>query len=369
MKILFLGDYSNLHACLAQKISSLGHDVTVVSDRGGHMKTRADINLARGNGIKGAIKYITDIISAMPKLRGYDVVQIINPHFLKLRPGKIKWIFDYIRRNNRSVFLTLCGNDYFFVKACADARLFRYSEFRIGSALAPLPAVEPMREKGWLEPATEKYNRYFYAHIDGAMSVLPEYDLVARPLLGDKVAYTGIPVDLSQLHFSSMHIDGPVKILVGMRPNMEIQKGTARLLEICRELEHEMPGKVNVESVKGLSLDDYLKRVADSHIVIDQLYAYSPATNALQTMALGRVAATGAEPEYYQFINEPQLRPLIPLSPLDHDLKATLRSYILDPGRLKAMGAEGRKIVERENDVRIVAQRFLNHWIRTLNRL
>ncbi len=368
MRILFLGDYSNLHACLAREVRRLGHEVTVVSDRGGHMQTEADIFLARSPGFKGAIKYITDILRALPLLKNYDVVQLINPHFLRLKPSKIRLIFDYIRRHNRSVFLTLCGNDYFFVKACADAKMFRFSEFRIGDRPAPLPLTEPMREKGWLLPETARYNNYLYENIDGAMSVLPEYDMVGRALLGDKVAYTGIPVDLTQLHPTPLKIDGKVRILVGMRPGMEIQKGTAKLLEICREIEKEMPDRVAVEVVKGLSLHDYLNKIRESHIVIDQLYAYSPATNALQTMALGRVAATGAEPEYYQRINEPVIRPLIPLSPLDDDIKGTLISYITDPEGLSVMAEQGRRIVERENSSDIVARRFINHWIRTLNR-
>ncbi|MCM1296978.1 MAG: glycosyltransferase family 1 protein, partial [Muribaculaceae bacterium] len=324
MKILFLGDYSNLHACLSKQLRTMGHEVTVVSDGGGHMLTHADFYIDRQPGKRGALSYAMRLLQLLPRLKGYDVVQLINPHFLKLRPGKIKWFFDFVRRNNRSVFLTLCGNDYYFVKACVDSPIFRFSEFRIGDKPAPLSVSEPARESGWIEPATHDFNTYLYKHIDGAMSVLPEYDMVARPLLGDKVFYTGLPIDLSTLDYTPINIGRKVRILVGMRPRMEIQKGTALLLDLCRSIERDYPEEVEVVNVKGLSLKDYLQCIRDSHIVIDQLYAYSPATNALQTMALGRVAATGAQPEYYTIINEPVRRPLIPLSPLDPDIKKTI---------------------------------------------
>lgn len=98
-----------------------------------------------------------------------------------------------------------------------------------------------------------------------------------------------------------------------------------------------------------------------SHIVLDQLYSYSPGTNGFQAMALGRVAGTGAQPEFYEYIGETQSRPIFTLSPLE-DTETRLRELILNPEKMPAMGAEGRRIVEKDNDVAIVADRFLNHW-------
>lgn len=39
MKILFVGDYSGVHANLAAELRRRGHKVTVVSDGGLHMQT------------------------------------------------------------------------------------------------------------------------------------------------------------------------------------------------------------------------------------------------------------------------------------------------------------------------------------------
>ena len=47
MKILFIGDYSNLHACLAKEIRRKGHQAVVMSDRCGHMQTETDIFIDR----------------------------------------------------------------------------------------------------------------------------------------------------------------------------------------------------------------------------------------------------------------------------------------------------------------------------------
>lgn len=369
MKILMLGDYSNLHACLAKELRRLGHEVTLVSDRGGHMKTESDKMLRRRAGLLGGARYLYRIMALLPSWSGYDVVQLINPGFLKLKPGKLRTIYDILRKNNRSVFLTLCGNDHFFVKDCVDTDLFRFSEFRIGKEKSPLVKCDPSRESGWLIPGHAAYTRHLYDTVDGAMSVLPEYDMSARLHMDpDKIVFTNLPVEIESLNFTEMDTDGKTRILIGMRGGMEIQKGTARMVDICKDLEKEMPEMLEVKTVKDLSLTEYLDELRKSHIVIDQLYSYSPATNALQTMALGRVTASGAQPEYYEYINEDS-RPIFCLSPLEdgNEIKERLRSLVLDKEGLKRMAHEGRILVERHNDVRDIAPLFTASWERILN--
>lgn len=359
-----LGDYSNLHACLAKELRKRGHEVTLVSDRGGYMKTDADVELRRRPGILGSFAYLYHVMAALPSWAGYDVVQLINPQFLSLKPGKLKIIFDILKKNNKSVFLTLCGNDHFFVKDCVDSDLFRFSEFRIGKEKAPLVLCDPNREAGWLIAGHADYTQHLYDNIDGAMSTLPEYDMSAkRHMNPEKLFFTNLPISLDSLEFSPMNFDGPVRVLIGMRGGMEIQKGTAKMLDICKDLEKEMAGQFEVRVVKNLPLDDYLNELRNSHIVIDQLYSYSPGMNALQTMALGRITASGGQPEYYEYIGE-NTQPIFCLTPLEdaETIKNRLKELILDTDRLKSMSEEGRRLVERHNDVGKVASLFEEHW-------
>ncbi|MCM1369399.1 MAG: hypothetical protein NC204_03405 [Candidatus Amulumruptor caecigallinarius] len=370
MKILMLGDYSNLHACLAKELRKRGHEITVVSDKGVYMRTQADVELLREPGLFGAARYLCRILSLLPSWRGFDVVQLINPHFLCLRPHKIRMVFDYLKKHNRSVFLTLCSNDHFFVKDCVESDLFRFSEFRIGKRPTQLAIESPVSETGWLIPSSTALNRHVYERIDGAMSVLPEYDMSARRHMDHaKLAFTNLPVELEALSYSPLETDGKVRILVGMRGKMEVQKGTAKLLELCRQVERELPGKCEVKCVKNLSLSAYLDELRRSHIVIDQLYSYSPATNALQTMALGRISASGGQPEYYEYVAE-TTRPVFCLSPLEDDytIKQRLKELILDRERMARMSVEGRRLVEKHNDVRNVASIFEAHWQKMINR-
>lgn len=362
MRILFLGDYSNLHACLATELKRRGHDVTIISDGGTYMQTEKDFCLSRKPGIIGGFKYLYELFSLLPHMKGYDVVQLINPNFLGLRPGKLRYFFNILKKNNGNIFLTLAGNDYFFVNACLNTDMFEFSEFRVGNELTEF---EKTTHHGhlWTTPELRDYNSYVYDNIDGAMSVLPEYDMAARPLLGDRLAFTNLPIDLSGIEYApSEYPDDKVNIFIGMRGGMEIQKGTAKLLNISRELERKFPELFKVTCVRNLSLKDYLNEMKKANIVLDQLYSYSPGTNALQAMAMGKVAGTGAMPEYYQYLGE-RNRPVFRLSPLEEaEIADKILYYAQNRELMAEAGLQSRALVEQYNDLQIVADKFESHW-------
>lgn len=366
MKILFLGDYSNLHATLSAELKKRGHQVTLVSDRGGSMLTDADVYLSRKPGLYGAVAYAGAVLAQLPRWRGFDVVQIINPHFLNLRPSKIRKIFDYLRRNNGSIFLTLAGNDHTFVDACMNSDMFRFSEFRVGSRLTEYETTIA-EGRGWLAPELKDLDDHIYGHINGAMSVLPEYDMAARSKLGGRLLFTNLPVDVKAIPWKPLEINGPVRLFIGLKDGREVQKGTDILLGMAKRLETRYPGKCIVTEARNLSLKDYLAGMSESHIVLDQLYSYSPATNALQAMAMGKVVGSGAQPEYYSYLDisdEDSGHPIIPLSPLMtmEEWEERFALFMEHPESLRERGVRSRQLVETHNDVRTIAPLFENQW-------
>ena len=71
MKILLLGDYSNLHWTLAEGLRKLGHQVCVVSDGDFWKSYKRDINVKRESYTKlGGIKFMLKILSLLPRFRG-----------------------------------------------------------------------------------------------------------------------------------------------------------------------------------------------------------------------------------------------------------------------------------------------------------
>lgn len=366
MKILFVGDYSKLHATLAETLSRRGHEVTVLSDGCSHMGVACDIFLKRRPGFLGSLRYIAEIAATLPRLRGYDVVQLVNPHFLNLRPEKLRPIFRRLKRDNGSIFLSLAGNDSLFVRKCLDGHTFRFSEFRVGDRPTEFAARYPERERGYLLPEVVSYCDWFYDNIDGGMAVLPEYYMAAREVLGERLCHTNLPADLRELPQSEFRIEGKVKLLVGMRSGYVVSKGTDTLLALARNVESRLPDIVETVNVRDLPWAEYRKVLTQCHINLDQLYSYSPAMNALSSMALGRIAASGAQPEYYDIIGEKDLHPVFSLSPLEEDMEERLCRLLTDPARMEAMARDSRRLVERHNSVEIVADRYESHWNKLL---
>ena len=80
-------------------------------------------------------------------------------------------------------------------------------------------------------------------------------------------------------------------------------------------------------------------------------------------MALGKIAASGGQPEFYEYIGENE-QPVFCLSPLEDDetIKNRLKELILNPDRMRKMSEQGRRLVEKHNDVRKIATLFEKHW-------
>ena len=111
MKILLLGEYSNVHWTLAQALRQLGHEVTVVSNGDEWKAYPADVSLIRKPGRWGRMAYLFKVLRLLPKLRDYDVVQLINPvHFIDLKAERL----DEVQRRPR------CGTS-----ACDISRILR----------------------------------------------------------------------------------------------------------------------------------------------------------------------------------------------------------------------------------------------------
>lgn len=132
MRILLLGEYSNVHATLAEGLRALGHQVTVASNGDFWKNYPRDIDLARKTTRWGGIMLLLKVLSLLPKWRGYDVVQLINPMFLELKAERILHIYNYLRLHNKKLFLGAFGMDYYWVNECITRKPLQYSDFNIG---------------------------------------------------------------------------------------------------------------------------------------------------------------------------------------------------------------------------------------------
>ncbi len=364
MKILLLGDASAFHATLAGSLRRLGHQVTLASDGCGWMHLERDLDLRRHPGLVGGAWLwlrLNTLLSG--KLKGYDVVQLCSPFFVNLRPQRLLALLQRLKRDNGRVFLTDLGNTPPYVRLClSPSSPLKYSEWRNPSIPRPEsnPAVLP-----WLAPELDAYCREVYEGVDGVMTALYEYHLAAEAHVPpSRLHYLGIPIDLDSLpqpDFSPTA--GPVRILSAFDASRAEHKGAGILHDMALRVVQAHPDRAELRQVSNLPYSDFLHELRQADIVLDQLYSYTPATTALLTMASGGVAVSGAEEDFYRFIGEPQLRPIVNANPLDLDATyAELEHLILNPDLLSRRKAQGREFVETHHCSDILALRALDLW-------
>ncbi len=363
MKILLLGDASNYHRTLANALARMGHNVTVASHGSYWQNTNRDIDISRRYKGKmgGMLLWLKLNTSLRNSFKGYDVVHISNPTFLDLRPHRIREIFNQLKRDNGKVFLTALGTDSYYVEMCCqpDSPL-RYSEWQIDGK--PGPIINKKAE--WLQPSLKDHCRFIYDNIDGVVTALYEYHLSAQRVFPtNMIAYGGIPIDTAAI--TPQYIDNsPEKIILflGRHRNRQAEKGTDLIEQVAKAVASKYPNRCRLDIIENLPYDEYLTRMRNAHIVMDQLYSYTPATNALLAMAMGLNTLSGGEDDYFKFINENELRPIINAIPNEDLLFETLNNVVLHPEMIKARSYEGRKFVEKHNDSKVVAQRFIDFW-------
>ena len=158
MKILLLGEYSNVHNTLADGLRALGHEVTVASNGDFWKNYPRDIDLARKPGKLGGILLMAKVYWSLLRWRNYDVVQLINPMFLELKAERLFPIYRYLRRHNKKMVLCAMGMDWYWVHECTYNKPMRYSDFNFGDQVRTDEcAVKEQRD--WLGTAKERLNK------------------------------------------------------------------------------------------------------------------------------------------------------------------------------------------------------------------
>lgn len=348
MKVLLLGDASNYHSALAMGLMRLGHQVTVASDGSGWMHTHRDIDISRRPGkAAGALLWLRLNTLLARDLRGYDVVHISNPVFLNLRPGRVRSIFDKVRLRNGAVFLTMLGTDTAYASMYANS--------------------DPVDLSAWLDPLLADHCRYIYDRVDGAVSALYEYHLAgSRVFEPARLAYAGIPVEVSRYYMPKPRT-GPLRIMCACHKGREAEKGIDKMWPVVQRVAALRPGRIEAYMVRNVPFSRFGAVLDEADVVVDQLYSSSPATTALMAMARGKAVVSGGTDDFYDFIREPLLRPIInPETDNLDGLEKSLLALADDPGRVAMLGNMGREFVARHNEVSVVARRVVDFWKRRL---
>ncbi len=362
MKILLLGEFSNVHNTLAEGLRKLGHDVTVASDGDNWKDYPRDIDLKRYNISFGATAaFMKKLASALPQIVGYDVVQFINPVFLPLKAQKIAPIYRFLRKHNRSMFLGAFGMDHFWVKAGLNCKTFRYSDFNLGDTERH-DGENDIWISEWGTGAKGRLNCRIAENCDGIIAGLYEYYASYEPYFSDKLCFIPFPINLDTITPKSTEPHDKVRFFIGIQKARSAYKGTDIMLRALERIVRDFPDKAEMVKAESVPFAQYQNMMNGSDVILDQLYSYTPAMNALLAMAKGLIVVGGGEEENYEILHETELRPIINVLPDEESVYAALRDLALHKERIDELSRQSVEYIKRHHDCVKVAKRYLDFW-------
>jgi glycosyltransferase involved in cell wall biosynthesis len=364
MKILLLGECSNLHSTLADGLRILGHDVTVASDGSKWMGNDRDIDISRsGYDFLTSIKYLAGIHKKFKAFRGYDVVQIKNPLFLDLKISRNLSFFRYLKKHNAKVFLGAFGTDYFWEKACFDKKTFKYSDFYINDIPTKNLKTATILKNVWSGTEKQVGNIEMAESCNGIIACLYEYQKAYEPYYKNKLTYIPLPINTAALKYKEKGSDNEkLKFFIGIQKDRSEIKGTDIMYKALLKIQKKYPEEICVNMVQSVPLAQYVKIMSESDILLDQIYSYTPGMNGLIAMAQGLVLVGGGEPEMYEVINENQNFPIINVFPSEKDIFDKLEELIINKKNISNLSVNSRLFVEKHHDYINVAQQYIDFW-------
>ena len=327
MKILLIGEYSNLHNSLKQGLQKNGFEVTLLSTGDGFKNFDSDIPIKSSLFENKFLKLIAKLIDRLiglslneieifiktifkiNKLKGFDIVQLINERAFGTSPKLEKTLLKYIFKNNKKVFLLACGVDTVSIKY-ANEKKFRYS------ILSPYFKNKNLKRE--FKQTTKYLNsnylmlgKYVRDNVKGIISSDLDYQFFEKSL-----------------------------ILV----------------------EEKYKNKIKIVKTIDRPYSEHIINVNECDILLDQVYAYDQGYNALEAMALGKVVFTGAEKEWVEFYDIKEDSIAINALPDVSKIVEKLSWLIENPLQLKSISKNARKFIEEHHDYKNIANKYLKTW-------
>lgn len=377
MKILLLGEYSRLHNSLKEGLVALGHEVTIVGTGDSFKNFPVDLSFAPTLTTKNRLFiFIKKIVFKLtnfnleetekgirfylllPKLKGYDVVQLINSNALETHPTWTLYLLKKLFNQNKKGSLLVCGDETPVIDAYLNEKLSY-------SILTPLLQKKVNRDyfSYSLKYTTLKY-RKLYEFVTQKVSTVISSDFDYKlPLDRSGVINTFIPnpINCNNIAYLEPIIEDKIIIFLGINSKNALRKGIPFFEKALQIIQQKYPSKVEIIISENIPYQEYIQLYNRAHIVLDMVYAYDQGYNALEAMAKGKVVFTGAEKEFkehYQLTERVCINALPDVDAIVNDL-----SFLIEtPEEIVAMSKRARTFIEKEHHYVTIAQKYIDVW-------
>jgi hypothetical protein len=353
MKILLLGEFSSLHKNLKEGLVELGHEAVVAAFGDGYKKVPVDISFdSELNGILGKIDRRLQPLLKLRLLKGYDVMQLINPFIFHMPYFPREYFLNKIINSNEKFFLSASGTDSYF---------WRYGR----SALKYGPFDDflkyDLKQKSHYIDSEESFafNKKLVNFSNGVIPIVYEYEICYESEREKRLNTIPIPMNIDKIDYHENIIRNKITIFHGLtRYGM---KGTRHVEEAFKFLSQKYPNDLELIIDGKMPLDKYLNVLKRTNIVIDQMYSHSLGVNGIYAMAMGKVVMGGAEPESLKSLGVSS-SPVINLSPNAESIIDSVETLLANKERVASIGFESRLFVEKVHAHTKVAQQYVDTW-------
>ncbi|HEY9551816.1 MAG TPA: glycosyltransferase family 1 protein, partial [Prevotella sp.] len=149
-----------------------------------------------------------------------------------------------------------------------------------------------------------------------------------------------------------------LRIFIGVNVARSVYKGTDIMLAAAQDIAKKYPDTVELRIAQSVPFAEYQKLMEHSDVVLDQLYSYTPAMNALLAMSKGIVCVGGGEPECYEILHEEHLHPIVNVQPTYESVYSELERLALHPELIPRLKEESMAFICKHHDYLKVAQQY-----------
>lgn len=375
MRILLVGEYSNLHNSLKEGLLNHGHQVILLGTGDAFKKLPVDINV-RGqymqdnfllNGLRQVffkatrqdLAYLETYVRTTHKLKGlgqFDVIQLINEYPFKTPYFLERKLIEKLRKMTRKLVILGCGDDFIYLKE--RHRLPHH----------PIDVLSGKQEFPWsaiyLTKRHEAFHKWVFEQKDLLITTDLDYHTIYKEEpMSDYFGMIPNPVNLDRFPAKEYPgIEDKIVIFHGINRSNFYKKGNDLFEKALQKINEKYADKIQINTVESLPYAEYIKQYDAAHIVLDQTYALDQGYNALEAMAKGKVVFTGAGEAFCSYYSVEKNTVAINCNPDINQIVQNLEYLIKNPEKLVEIGTKARDFVLKIHDYRQIAQFYINAW-------
>lgn len=364
MRILLLGELSDVHRELKPGLLALGHQVTSVHALGDRPAYPSDLPLyvpeARGGGGLASTWQLVSQLYWARLFRGFDIVQIITPKFFHWRIQDA--MLRAIKAHNGA--LIVINTD------CTALYHRQVQKLRYSPCALCLKYDQKREACHYASAEEEAASAKTFAAADAIVATHFEYDWALRDSdFAEKVVSIPLPVDTSR--HPELPLFSSERTRIWYAGNRYGMKGGAFIEKALKELQEGLLGPlVDVRITARLPYDDYLETMRWAEIVIDNASAYGIGMNGLFAAARGRIVLSGAEPEQIASVGvSADENPIVPTKPDVEQIRTALEALVRERQYLPELGVRTADYVRRFHDTFVVAKQYTKLYEAVLARV